>query len=687
MKKTPRIHFKGTKEINEEKRLTQNVINNRIKLIIVFVLAVGVLFAGRLLIIQVGQNTYYNAKLDEYNANTFQVDALRGEITDRNYKKLVYNKNVINATYYAVSGIKEEERVAIVNFLVKNCKIDISSVTTREKKDYLIMKEPEFVKSLITEEEYKQLREEEDFDTQYYNLQLKRITKKILKKHLSNDDVRYYKLYYAIKNCRSGYANLIENISIKEAGIIGENSYLLRGIVVTSDWQRAYTNGKLLRQTLGRITTKKQGIPANLKDQLLALDYSNDARYGTSGIESQYEDILSGEKSLYELTYDSNGNPIVKEKNPGSNGQNIQLTIDMKMQKHLTKLIDKELRAHRGEAKYAKHIYAMVADPETGDILAMVGREINKKTGKISECDYGTYQYAYRIGSTMKASVIYTCFKNRIINKNHYETDTAEGIKIAGTKAKHSWNLKGLGNLNEVTALAYSSNIYMMKLVIKLGNGTYRYNQPLDVNPNAFTLLRNGAGELGLGVKSGIDLPSETLGYRGNSTLPGNLLDFSIGQYDTYSMMQLITYTMTIANDGVRIKPHLYKSSFAYDKSGEIITLNQYNKEIVDDVSYEKDAFKQIKKGMRAVVTYGTGASAFSGFEYDVAGKTGTAEDYTGTGNTDHPNHIFIGFGPYGSKPKVCVAVLAERQLNNASHMRIAKSAFSYYFKKYGYKK
>lgn len=65
--------------------------------------------------------------------------------------------------------------------------------------------------------------------------------------------------------------------------------------------------------------------------------------------------------------------------------------------------------------------------------------------------------------------------------------------------------------------------------------------------------------EFGLGKKTGIGLPVESLGYMGTSKLPGHLLDFSIGQYDTYTPIQLSQYINTIANGGKRLKPYLIK--------------------------------------------------------------------------------------------------------------------------------
>ncbi len=67
---------------------------------------------------------------------------------------------------------------------------------------------------------------------------------------------------------------------------------------------------------------------------------------------------------------------------------------------------------------------------------------------------------------------------------------------------------------------------------IKVGKGTYRYDKPLYIDKEAFQTYRHTFNEFGLGVKTEIDLPKESIGYKGEGTTPGLLLDFSIGQYD-----------------------------------------------------------------------------------------------------------------------------------------------------------
>lgn len=678
------IRFDGTKEIEtREKNQTDNVISRRFKILMILVGVVCAVFVIKLYLTQITEKSYYDSKLVQYNTDIFTSDALRGNIYDRNYKRLVYNQNINCATYYAVKGMTEKEINTIVNFLIKNIDIDISSVTLRDKKDYLIMKDKEYTDSLITEAEKEKYRKEDNADDILYQLKLDRITKSILKKRLSDHDIKYYKLFYLMKNCTSGSAVLIEGLTVKEASLIGENSSLLRGIKVTNDWKRAYQYKDAFKQVLGKVTTKKQGLPATMKDQLLALDYNNDSRVGVSGLESQYENILAGVSGTYKLQYDSDGNPIITTESAGIQGQHIRLTIDWEIQEALSDAIEKQLKSHSGyDNRFNNHILVTLINPNNGDIIAMAGKRRDPKTGKIYDYAAGNYLSAFKIGSTIKGGTIYTAFKNNVISAGTMFNDTP--MKIAGTKVKKSH--KNLGWVNEVSALAQSSNVYMFNIAIKLGGGHYEYDKPLKINTKAFDVFRQCYGELGLGVKTGLDVPNEELGYRGNNPVGGNLLDFSIGQYDTYTTIQLAQYVSTIANNGKRVQPHLFLESFTENEDNQYITTSQHQVKILDDVSQYKTAFKQIKRGFRQCVLTGTGKSVNG--SYNPAGKTGTAEDYYQSGNTDYPNHLFVGYAPYDD-PQIAVACTAERQKSSSgeSCKPLAKFAFQKYFEKYGVKK
>ena len=100
--------------------------------------------------------------------------------------------------------------------------------------------------------------------------------------------------------------------------------------------------------------------------------------------------------------------------------------------------------------------------------------------------------------------------------------------------------------------------------------------------------------------------------------------------------------------------------------------------------SLPEDQMEQIKKGMKAVVSYGTLASQMAGFKYNVWAKTGTAEDYTYSYPTDYPNHMVIGYAGK-TNPEIVCTVIVERQKANNSAPGVFKYALTQYFEKYGY--
>lgn len=430
-KKSP-IRFDGTKEIETRiKNQTDNVISRRFKILMIGVVCVGIIILLRMFVTQISQKGYYETKLAQYNTNTITADTFRGNIYDRQYKRLVYNKNINCATYYAVKGIKDEEIKVMVNFLIQNVNVDISSVTKRDKKDYLILKDKEFTESLVSDKEKKQYAKEDGGDSIIYNLKLQRITDDILKQRLSDDDVKYYKLFYAISSCRNGSTVLLEGLTIKEASLIGENASLLRGIKVTNDWKRDYIYDSTFKSVLGRVTTKKQGLPIEMKEKLLAADYNNDSRVGVSGIEAQYENMLKGEPATYKLSYDKDGNPIINSVTSGSRGQNVRLTIDWDIQNALSDAIEAQLKSHTGYGnRYNNHIFITLMNPNNGDIIAMAGKQRDPKTGKIIDFASGNYLTAWRMGSTVKGGTIYNAYKNNLISPGTVFNDTSEGIKI-----------------------------------------------------------------------------------------------------------------------------------------------------------------------------------------------------------------------------------------------------------------
>ncbi|MDD4376499.1 MAG: penicillin-binding transpeptidase domain-containing protein, partial [Clostridia bacterium] len=220
-----------------------------------------------------------------------------------------------------------------------------------------------------------------------------------------------------------------------------------------------------------------------------------------------------------------------------------------------------------------------------------------------------------------------------------------------------------MGIVNDVDALAHSSNTYQFNTAIKVGNGNYKYNQPLKIDTKAFEIYRNTFAEFGLGVKTGIDLPVESLGYKGVSKLPGYLLDFAIGQYDTYTPIQLSQYVSTIANNGIRTKPKLLKAVYSSNSEEPLTNLIYKNKAvIINTLNTESEYLRRVRLGFQSVIAYGTGYGYIDSHNL-AAGKTGTSESFIDTDNdgivdTETISNAFVAYAPYNN-PKVAFTVVS----------------------------
>jgi cell division protein FtsI/penicillin-binding protein 2 len=327
----------------------------------------------------------------------------------------------------------------------------------------------------------------------------------------------------------------------------------------------------------------------------------------------------------------------------------------------------------------------------------MSGKKIvrDSKTGKFIMTDdaLGTFTTTYNVGSTVKGATILTGYKTGAISPNTYFDD--RGIKIKDTPIKKSYAY--LGHLNEITALKKSSNVYMFHTAIRIGKGHYEYDKPLNFsNKMAFETIRNSFASFGLGTRTGIDLPNEQTGFKGQSKLPGYLLDLVIGQYDTYSAMQLAQYVSTIANGGYRMQPHIVKQIREPGKDGEKIgpVLKEITPTVLNTIDAKKVWLRRVQLGFKKVMQEpgGTAYKFFKGAAYSPAGKTGTAEAfYDGPlrshfGKEPPPvmNLSLVSYAP-SSHPEVAMSVLVpwayDGKEDNRANLKIGRRVLDTYFK------
>ena len=184
-------------------------------------------------------------------------------------------------------------------------------------------------------------------------------------------------------------------------------------------------------------------------------------------------------------------------------------------------------------------------------------------------------------------------------------------------------SFKRLGRINDITALKWSSNYYQFITAIKASGKTYRYNMKLNSTKDDFKRYRDTFASYGLGVLTDIDLPNEKPGIIGTKQADDLLLNLSIGQYDTYTPIELVQYINTIANNGKRIKLSLMNK--IVDSDNKVIKKN--DSKVLNDVKLDNYYFERLKEGFRQVLDGGTGAG-YTELKYKPAGKTGTSESF-----------------------------------------------------------
>ena len=242
----------------------------------------------------------------------------------------------------------------------------------------------------------------------------------------------------------------------------------------------------------------------------------------------------------------------------------------------------------------------VVQNPKNGDILAMAGRQIDKK-GELLDYDLGNFTGQFAVGSSVKGATLLTGYQNHTIKVGEEMID--EPLHFSGGLTKRSYfNQNGKVLINDKEALMHSSNVYMFKTALRLAGDPYSSGMNLPNNiEEAGQKLRKGLNQVGLGVKTGIDLPNETIGQIEPLTNnPGNYLDLSIGQYDTYTPIQLSQYISTIANNGYRVQPHIGLAIHDATNSDQVGPVKDKIKgNILNKVNNSQDEIDEVKQGFK----------------------------------------------------------------------------------------
>lgn len=647
----------------EKKR--NKILHSRLHIQFIIVILLFSILIIRLGEIQIVQGKEYRAESQKTTKTVYSWNTPRGKIYDRYGNVLVENEPIYTLTFTNPSNdYTQQDKLDLAKTLAGIIDMTTERVTERDKKDYWILTRKEEAYAKLTSEEQKKLDDKEE-----YQLILDRITEQELES-IPPDEMEILAINREM-DVDSTEANRIKSgLTVEEIAIVNERLEELPGVEVKVDSERKYVYSDTLRQLFGNIGQ----IPEEEAESYKSDGYALSDLVGTSFLEQQYEEVLSGTKEKQTYVEDITGAVSDVKLTPGEPGKDVVLTIDLKLQQEVEKIMEEELKKDEG----ATSAYVVMSNPNTGEILAIAGKK--ETNNEITDELYGAFYNSYEMGSAVKGATVLTGFETGVISPGDTFVDSP--IKISGTPIKKSY--VNMGTINDLTALERSSNVYMFNIAMKIGDYDYARKLGFKDPEKAYETMRKYFGQFGLGVKTEIDLPNEAIGYNGGVQKLGNLMDFAIGQFDTYTPLQLLQYVSTIANDGKRVQTHFMKEvrepSNENGESGEVI--EAFQTKVLNTVDMDPSYIERVQNGFHLVMNgnQGTAASVFKGAAYNPAGKTGTAQVSDGKGGYNY-NLTLVGYAPFDN-PEVAISVVVPNVENDSSGINksIGKRILDVYF-------
>ena len=554
-------------------------------------------------------NLYNNYELKDLVLSG--LTAPRGRILDIKGNILVDNKGVKSLIFNRLS-ISNKEVLDITKKLSEIIEIK-DNVSDYDLKYYYYVLNKDKLDNLLDNSIYQKYEERKITSKELLKEKLDLITIDMLKNISKKEAYVYYLLTKGYS-----YEDKIIKTNLTEEEYIKINELNLKGIRTDITWERFYPYGQTLRDVFGNVSSINQGIPYELKDYYLNKGYALNDRVGINNLEYIYDDYLKGEKALYKI----DNNHLIKIKDE-IKGKDLVLSIDIDLQLELEKIMEEEMVKAKKEynTKYYDTSYMVVANPNTGEIISLIGKKIVNNTF----LDYSYYNAinSFTIGSAVKGATMSVGYKYDLINE---KTKVKDGcVKLKNQNKKCSWKM--LGTLNDIEALKMSSNYFQYLIAISLTGNKYKSNIKINASKEHFDMYREVLSSYGLGNLTGIDLSNESTGQKGSTISDDLLLNMSIGQYDTYTPLELSQYINTIATSN-RTKLSLLKYVLNNDGSIYFENIN----EVYNRAPISEDKLNRIREGFKAVNKSGTGYS-YTNHKFTSAGKTGTAESFLDSDN------------------------------------------------------
>ncbi len=418
----------------------------------------------------------------------------------------------------------------------------------------------------------------------------------------------------------------------------------LPGVQIEIAPTRNYIYGELTSHMMGYVGP----IPAGQFENYQALDYDLTDLIGLAGLEIEYEPWLRGVKGLESIEVDVTGQKIrtVAENIQARPGHNLRLTIDIELQEATAEALQEQMDEVGSEQGVA-----IAMNPKTGEILAMVSlpsydnnifsqgisaRELallndDRWNPLVNHATAGLYPP----GSIFKVIPASAALQERVVAPETTFVD--EGVLYLPNQFEpdnldlaqpfYGWLRTGLGEVNVVSALTVSSNIYFYYV-----GGGY---PPIEYEGLGLSRIGQYAEMYGLGSPTGIDIPGELGGLVPNEKwkrlnyseiwLTGDTYNMSVGQgFVLVTPLQMLNVYAAIANGGTLYKPRLVKEIL--DANGNLI--KAVEPEVIGELALSPQNLQLIREGLYGVVNSdrGTARDTFDVPGLDASGKTGTAE-------------------------------------------------------------
>ena len=689
--------MKGLSFKRKKKKARSN-LNLRFNVLTVLTYIIGIILIIQLFNLQIVHGAEYREESNTRLTRETTLEAARGEILDRTGTALVTNATKFSVELYKTKIDDNELNNSILNIVNLLEKYQVEYIDS-----FPISIDP--FQFTISDETLADWKENYDLDE---NISAEEAFYDFKDRYeIENTDISEIRKIIAIRYeiTTTGYSStraltIAEDIPREAVAEFSESSDKFPGINIVTEPVREYTSGTLASHILGYASTISAEEYATRKDT-----YDQNDIIGKTGIEYVFEEYLKGQDGTKQIDMAVDGTITAEyTSEEASAGSDVILTIDSNLQTITEQALEANIK------KIASGGFSQTYDTNAGSCVVM-----NVKTGEIlAMASYPNYdpadfvngistdkwnqyntdpakplmnkavQNSYAPGSIFKMVTAIAGLESGVITRTEIINDTGLYSKYGETWP--CWYYtdyhRGHGRINVSQAIERSCNYFFYETGDRMGIET----------------LAKYARYFGLGVKTGVELPSEASGAMaspeyaetvGVTWTKGQTINASIGQgLDNFSPLQMAKYISMLANGGNDIDVSIIKSIIKPDgteASTEEINnfVNQklgLQEDTSEDLTISQENLDAVLQGMQSVTsdTTGTAYVRFQDFGISVGGKTGSAEALDDNGN-EVVHAWFAGFAPF-EDPEIAVVVMVENGGHGNYTAEVVRDIMEEYF-------